>query len=298
MKKDLLAFCKSIGMEKVGIAPVEIYRDFETIYRKQIEKGHICGFEEKDIEKRINPYLTFEDAKSIIVCLFPYYSGSKEDSNIAKYVYSIDYHIIVKRFLGIIAGYLQNRIDGFQYKTFVDNGPLSDRYIAYRAGLGFWGINNHLITDNYGSYFFIGYIINNHQFEPDVPLNRTCIQCFECVKACPGQCISVDFTINPLRCKSFITQKKGPLSDSDITILKKNNLIWGCDICQDVCPHNRNIEKTNIKDFKENPIYYVMYEDLKNMSNKEFMKKYGNRAFSWRGKGILLRNYEIINDLK
>lgn len=298
MKKNLIAFCKSLGIENIGIAPVEIYKDFESIYEKQIERGHICGFEEKNIEKRINPYLTLEDAKSIIVCLFPYYSGSKEGSNIAKYAYSIDYHIIVKRFLEIIAGYLQDRIDGFHYKTFVDIGPLSDRYIAYKAGLGFLGINNHIITDRYGSYFFIGYIINNYHFKPDVPQNRTCIQCFECVKACPGQCISDDFTINPLRCKSFITQKKGQLSDSEITILKKNNLIWGCDVCQDICPHNKNIEKTNIKEFKENLIYSIQYDELKQMTNKEFIEKYGNRAFSWRGKGILLRNYEIINDLK
>ena len=298
MKKDLIKFCESLGIDNVGIAPVEIYKDFESIYKRQIERGHICGFEEKNIEKRISPYLTLEDASSVIVCLFPYYSESKEGANISKYAYTLDYHLIVKRFLEIIGEYLKDKIDNFHYKAFVDNGPLSDRYVAYKAGLGFFGINNHIITDKYGSYIFIGYIINNYNFEPDMPQNRTCIQCFNCVKACPGQCILGDFTINPLRCKSFITQKKGQLSDSDRIILKKTNLIWGCDVCQDVCPHNMNIEKTDIKEFKENLIYNIEYEELKHISNKEFMRRYGNRAFSWRGKGILIRNHAIINDSK
>lgn len=296
MKEELKSFCKSIQIEHVGIAPAEPYHDFEQVWRKQIERGYISGFEEKDMNKRIYPDLTLPGAKSVIVCLFPYYSGEYKDANVTKSAYSLDYHLIVKEKLELIGRFLTIHIDNFEYKTFVDTGPFSDRYLAYKAGLGFWGINNNIITDQYGSYVFIGYLLSNYPFEPDQPLNRTCLQCMRCVKNCPGQCILGDFTINPLKCKSYITQKKQELNDEDKEILKKHSLIWGCDVCQDVCPHNKNVEQTIIQEFKANILYRLDYEELSQISNKEFLRRYRDRSFSWRGKGVLKRNYEIINE--
>lgn len=296
MKEELISFCNSINIEYVGIAPPGPYYDFEKVWRRQIERGHISGLEEKDFERRIYPSLTLEDVESIIVCLFPYYTGNAEGANLSKYAYSIDYHIIVKEKLEAIGRFLDRRIEGFHYKAFVDAGPLSDRYLAYKAGLGFWGINNHIITDKYGSYVFIGYILNNYPFEADRPQGRTCLKCFNCVRSCPGQCILGDFTIDPLRCKSYITQKKEELNDEDIGILKKHRLVWGCDVCQDVCPHNQKVEKTIMEEFKKNLIYSVDCEELSRISNKEFIRRYGNRAFGWRGRKVLLRSCKILRE--
>jgi len=298
MKDRLIEYCRSLNLEYVGIAPPGPYFDFEKVWIKQIEKGHISGFEEKDIKRRVYTDLTLEGTRSVIVCLFPYYTGNAEGANLSKYSYSLDYHTIIKDKLESIGKFLEGNVQSFRYKSFVDNGPFSDRYLAWKAGLGFWGINNHIITDKYGSYVFIGYILNNFPFEPDEPQQRTCCQCFECVRKCPGQCILGDFTINPQRCKSYITQKKGGLTESDIEILTRHDLIWGCDVCQDVCPHNKNVEATKIEEFRTGLIYKLCYGELKQISNKEFMKRYGGRSFSWRGKGILQRNYEIINKIK
>jgi epoxyqueuosine reductase len=296
MKEELIRFCNSINIEYVGIAPSEPYLDFERVWRRQLERGFTSGFEEKDIDRRVYPHLTMADAKSVIVCLFPYLSETSEDANLSKSAFSLDYHILAKEKLDLIGRFLENTIEGFSYKVFVDNGPFSDRYLAYKAGLGFWGINNHIITDKYGSYVFIGYILNNYPFEAGKPQERTCLQCMNCVKKCPGQCIKGDFTINPQRCKSYITQKKTELSTEDRKILKKHQLIWGCDVCQDVCPHNKDVEKTIMEEFKRDLKHSIDYDELKELSNKEFLRTYGNRSFSWRGKGILQRNHEIIHE--
>lgn len=295
MKNKLKEFCQSIDIEYAGIAPIGPYNQLAERWKQRIEQNHITGFEEKEFKRRINARHTMDNAKSVIVCLFPYFSGNNEDANLSKSSFTIDYHHIVKNKLEQIGAFLKNEIANFEYMSYVDNGPLADRYLAYLAGLGYFGVNSHIITDKYGSYVFIGYIINNYPFEPDQPLEQTCMQCGKCIRSCPGCAIPGNFDINPLLCRSYITQKKGELSQLEEEILGKSPLIFGCDICQDVCPHNQGIEYTPIKEFKENVISSINYQELHEISNKEFLRRYGDRAFSWRGRGLLLRNFDIIN---
>lgn len=294
MKQKLLEFCRGIGIEYAGIAGIGPYHDLERILRDRVEKGHYTSFEERDLMRRIDPSLAMEGVKSIIVCLFPYFTGCTEDTNISKYTYPIDYHIVAREKLDRIGEFLKSQIQGFEYRAFVDSGPLVDRYLANIAGLGFYGINSHIINDKYGSYFFIGYILSSYELEPDKKVDRTCMRCGECVRRCPGNAILGNFNINPNRCISYITQKKGELSEEEIRILNNNHMVFGCDICQDVCPHNKKVEHTNMEEFKKDLIYKLNYNEIKEMSNKEFKRRYGNRAFNWRGKGIIVRNFEYL----
>lgn len=296
MKEVLKNFCSSIDIEYMGIAPSGPYLELEEILNKRIAKGQYTEFEEKELKKRIDPHVTMEEVQSIIVCLFPYYLGDKQEANVAKYTYSLDYHKIVKDKLASIGHFLAKRLHGFKYETFVDNGPLVDRYLAYLAGVGFYGLNSHIITEKYGSYVVIGYMLTNYPFEPDKPLLRTCIRCGRCMKACPGEIILGDFSIDPRRCRSYLTQKKGVLLADEINIIKKTNLVFGCDVCQDVCPHNSHILKVKTKEFQENIIYRLNYEELVDISNKEFIRRYGNRAFGWRGRKLLVRNFEYLQE--
>lgn len=293
-KNKLKEFCKSIGINCVGIAGVGPYHDLENIIKDRTKKDFITGMEETSIEKRINPRASMENAESIIVCAFPYFVEDVVDSNLSKYCYGMDYHIVVKEKLQQIADYIDSEIEGFQYMIFADNGPLVDRYLASVSGIGYYGINNNIITDEYGSFVFIGYIINNYYFESDKKSEKSCAKCGKCITSCPGKAILGDFEMNPKKCLSYITQKKEDLSEDEKIALKNNKKIFGCDICQDVCPHNISISKTNIKEFKEELIYNLEEEEINNISNKEFRRRYKEKAFSWRGKKIIQRNIEIL----
>lgn len=295
MKDVLQMFCSSINIQDVGIAPRGPYLALEQLLRDRIEKGQYTEFEEKYLPKRIDPRLSMADVQSVIVCLFPYYVGERSKSNIAKYTYALDYHAVAKDKLEQIGKFLTGTIPGFHYQAFVDTGPLVDRYMAYLAGVGFYGLNNHIITDTYGSYVLIGYILTNHPFEIDKPLKRRCMQCGKCIITCPGQAIHGNFVMDPRRCRSYLTQKKGELTVAEINIIKKNNLVFGCDVCQDVCPHNQKSAVTTIAEFQENVVSELSYAELLAMSNKEFMRRYGNRAFSWRGRKLIVRNFEYLS---
>ncbi len=291
---NLKEFCKSIGIDTLGVAGIGPYYDLEKIIKKRIDKDYITGMEEPVIEKRINPKVTMENVESIIVCAFPYYTEDNNKSNISKYCYGKDYHIVVKEKLEEIAKYISDKTEGFEYMVFADNGPLVDRYLASISGIGYYGINNNIITDKYGSYVFIGYILNNYKFEVDDKNEKKCINCGKCIDSCPGGAILGSFEFNPKKCLSYITQKKEELDEEEINILNKSNKVFGCDICQDICPHNKNISKTNIKEFYENLMYSLDEDEILNISNKEFKRRYKEKAFSWRGKKIIQRNMEIL----
>ncbi|MGL4911061.1 MAG: tRNA epoxyqueuosine(34) reductase QueG [Romboutsia sp.] len=297
-KNKLKEFCATIGLKCVGIAGVGPYDTLEKIIKHRLSNGHATGMEESILENRINPKLIMDNAKSIIVCAFPYYIGEKENSNLSKYCYGKDYHIVAKEKLQIIHDYLMENIKGFEGKIFVDNGPLVDRHLAQISGIGYFGINNNIITDEYGSYVFIGYIVNNYEFYPDESSPKTCIKCGKCVEYCPGNALLGSYEMNPKRCLSYLTQKKEDLTEEEVTALKDNGKIFGCDICQDVCPHNKKISKTNIEAFMINLIETLNYDEINSLSNKEFKRRYGDRAFSWRGKNIIKRNLEIVENRK
>lgn len=295
MKKKLLEFCRTIGIDCVGIADAGPYDELKTILVDKIQKGLCINIKEEELEYKINPKLSIEDAQSIIVCAFPYYIGEHKSCNLPKYAYSIDYHILVRNMLQRVGEYLEDIIKDFKYSAHVDTGPLSDRYLAYKSGIGFFGVNSHIITEKYGSYVTIGYIITNYEFEPDSPMYKTCCKCMKCVNSCPGSAIKGDFSIEEISCRSYITQKKEDLTEKDIEILKKGDLVFGCDICQDVCPHNRNVKSSTIDEFYQNIKCNLDYEEIKDISNKAFMRNYKDRAFAWRGRKVLMRNFEILN---
>lgn len=289
MKEKIKQYAQKLNIEYVGIAPVCRYDDLKSRILDRCEKYGLSEFEEADVEKRINPLATYPWAKSIIVCLFPYYTGEDEDANISLYARIPDYHIVAKEKLAAIGEYIKTDRN-VTCECFADTGILHDRYLAYLAGLGFWGMNTCLINEKYGTYFFIGYIITDLELEWDKPNEADCVRCGKCVKKCPGCALDGEFHLDVNRCVSYITQLK-TLTDAQKEILNGQSMIYGCDKCQEVCPHNENACKTPITEFYKKREIKLTRQQLENMSNREFKQKYGDFPFSWRGKATILKNF-------
>ncbi len=290
MKEKIRRHAKELNIEYVGVCPVTRYDDLEKRLNYRRQKYGISQFEETDIEKRTNPLLTFPWAKSIIVCLFPYYTGEDTDANVSRYARIPDYHHVAKEKLEKIADYI-NTSFGAHTECFADTGVLHDRYLAFVAGLGFYGMNTCLINEKYGTYFFIGYIVTDLELDADLPNEKECMKCGKCIKNCPGRALDTEYNLDVSRCVSYITQIKERL-DEQTEILKSQKMIYGCDRCQEVCPHNQNVPKTPIAEFYEKREPKLEKNELLNMSNREFKQKYGAFPFSWRGKGTILKNFD------
>ncbi len=228
---------------------------------------------------------------SKVVCLFPYFTGERNRGNLSMYAYGKDYHTIVKAYLLKIAGFICAQSPESTCTVHVDIGDTDDKHSAFSAGLGFYGKNTLLIHPKYGSYVFIGYVKTDLVLKPDTPMPRTCADCRKCEAACPGGALK-NGKIDVLKCVSHISQKKGSLCENEAEIMKKSGFVWGCDICQSVCPHNASVPLSPIPEFHEDLQFSI---SALPQTNKEFIKAYGDRAYAWRGKAVLKRNLEIFS---
>lgn len=263
MKKRIKDFCRQIGLDCCGIAPSPT--------------GRGCA----------------------VVCLFPYYQPLAEPRNLSRYAVMADYHVVVRQYLLRICDFLKTETGhDFSNAVYADISPYRDRDLAVAAGLGIIGQNTCLIHPVYGSYVFIGYILcDSLELNADVPLSGACVGCGKCRTACCGGALSENGLLLD-RCASHITQKKGELSALEQTILRRNPLIWGCDMCQEVCPHNRSVPITPLPEFRQSLILSLSKDDLLPLSNRAFRRLYSERAFSWRGKDVLLRNLTLKEENK
>ncbi|HHX49903.1 MAG TPA: tRNA epoxyqueuosine(34) reductase QueG, partial [Clostridia bacterium] len=169
-----------------------------------------------------------------------------------------------------------------------DTGPLPERELARRAGLGWMGKNTSLINEVYGSWIFLGGMVINRKLETDSPLEADCGECDRCLKACPARALERPYLVNPHRCLSYLTQKKGFLSPDERVLL--GNRLYGCDTCQEVCPKNANVKRTCLPDFSPGGEEKLSLEELLLLTGKDFKNRFGHSAGAWRGKTNLQRN--------
>ena len=279
--------CKQLHIPVVGTTSWPLPREA----RKILRESNPCPFTAADLEERLIGTSEFMP-HSAIVCLFPYHVAYEGPTNLSRYTWATDYHLVVTDYLQRLVNELKTTAPDASFSIHCDTSPLADRYMAYLAGLGFYGKNKCFINPTWGSYIVIGTVLTTLEFEPNTPMADTCVGCNRCITACLGQCLN-DTEFNYATCKSYLTQKKGDLTDDERAIIRKSPLLFGCDVCQEVCPHNKDLPTTPIIEFQSiEP--YVDVDELESMTNKEFKAKHGHRAFSWRGKKILIRNQEYI----
>ncbi len=224
-----------------------------------------------------------ENAKNVIVACFPYLLDKSEyaDINISKYAVVTDYHKVAVSRLEKAVSELKKLFPENEFSAFADNSPIPEVKTACFAGLGVRGMNSLLITEKYGSFVFIGEIVTDLDIEHSENEEKPCIKCGKCIETCPSSALKENGFDKSI-CLSEITQKKGNLSEEEIRLMKDCGCVWGCDICQDVCPMNKNAESTKIEEFLSSPVSYV----AEGCSLE-------NRAYEWRGRKVIDRNISI-----
>ncbi len=227
-----------------------------------------------------------ENSQTVILCLFPYYVGGYEERNISRYALGSDYHKVAGDILKSVTENLRRDYLKYHFEAFIDSSPIREVNAAVLAGLGSVGLNNQLINEKYGTYTFIGEIITDAVFlEENLKIKKNlCLNCKKCLNACPTKALSENGFRKEI-CRSFITQKKKELTDWETAQIEDGKMVWGCDICNDACPYNKNPILSPIKE---------MYENIHEKITEENVSKITGKAYEYRGEKVIKRNIGII----
>jgi epoxyqueuosine reductase len=218
-------------------------------------------------DKRLDPRLLVDDAKSVVSLLlnyFPEHTQADPDApKLSKYAYGQDYHFIIKDKLKELFAFIHEEIGDVGGRMFVDSAPVLDKAWAKKSGLGWIGKNSNLIHPKHGSFFFIAELILDLELEPDGPMKDYCGTCTACIDECPTDAIIEPYIVDGSKCISYLTiELKDELLPSEFRG-KMDNWMFGCDICQDVCPWNRFSKPNNIREFQP-------HENLLHMSKSDW----------------------------
>jgi len=305
LTKEIKKYAKSIGIDEIKITTAKSLPVVKDFLMEMSEKNYLSKFVKNDFELITNPKEVMAEAESVIVCAISYAiddkyineSGKKANQELrgklSRFAWGQDYHQVLGRKLDQLIEFLQNMKENVKVKKFVDNGPTVDRALAKRAGIGWQGKNCSIINPDYGSWIFLGGIITNLELDYDTPLENQCGDCRRCIGACPTGALSEAYQLDGRKCLGYITLSKGYIEQENRK--KMGDRLWGCDTCQEVCPHNQEAKVAGHEEFR--PQILEAYPELKpllSLTNKEFREKFMLTPMNWRGKRPIQRNAAII----
>jgi epoxyqueuosine reductase len=308
MQRNLSAYselikteAKNLGFMFCGIAKAEFLEE-EAPRLEQWLKKDMHGemqYMENHFDKRLDPRLLVDGAKSVISLGLNYYSDNVQADplapKISKYAYGSDYHSVIKDRLRQLLQIINEKIGEVGGRAFVDSAPVLDRAWAKKSGLGWIGKNTNLISKQVGSFFFLAELIVDLELEYDIePTADHCGTCTRCIDACPTNAIVGPYVVDGSRCISYLTIE---LKNEIPTEFKgkMDNWMFGCDICQDVCPWNRFSVLHNEPAFEPHPeLLHLKSEDLQEITTDVFQKVFKNSAVKRAKFNGLKRNIEFL----
>ncbi|WP_298287883.1 tRNA epoxyqueuosine(34) reductase QueG [uncultured Lutibacter sp.] len=295
---------KRLGFESCGIAKAKFLNEEASNLEQWLKNGYHgkMQYMENYFDKRLDPRLLVEDAKSVISLTFNYFPETNQNNSafkIAKYAYGEDYHHVLKSKLKELTFFIEATIGEIHGRVFVDSAPVLERAWAQKAGLGWRGKHSLLIQKNKGSFFFLAELILDIELAYDTPfVTDHCGTCTKCIDACPTDAILPNNTVDGSKCISYFTIE---LKDEIPTSMKGKFEDWmfGCDICQDVCPWNRFSKPHTEEKFNPHPDLLAFtkndWEELTELVFKNVFKKSAVKRTKFSG---LTRNIHFLNDYK
>ena len=307
--EKIKAKAKESGFDFCGIAkaePLTSQKEYnEDFVRKKLHLPF--SYLETNLEKRLDPLKIMPDASSVITVLLNYYPDKiiPEEDNfiISKYAYGNDYYTVVKKKMDELIKFIISKnhpspegegpgVRLAKALGFVDSGSVLEKVWAQRCGLGWQGKNTLLINKHAGSFFFIGIILTNLELEPDHPETDHCGSCNKCLEACPTGALEQPYQLTISKCIAYHTIEN-TLSETQEIHGKTDRWIYGCDICQDVCPWNKDIPPTKESAFKPNPrLLKMIKNDWEKLDEKTFEKIFKDSAVKRIGFEKMKKNIE------
>ncbi|RMG79152.1 MAG: tRNA epoxyqueuosine(34) reductase QueG [Bacteroidetes bacterium] len=272
-----------LGFDACGISKARFLEEEAPRLEKWL-KNNAHGemqYMENHFDKRLNPALLVENAKSVISLLLNYYPHKKQRPDtyqISKYAYGRDYHKVLKSKMKKLLLFIKQEAGDVNARFFVDSAPVMDKVWAKNAGLGWIGKHSNLIVKQAGSFYFIGEIILDIELEEDTPIKDYCGTCTKCIDACPTQAITQPYVVDGSKCISYLTiELKNNIPEEFRS--KWQDWIFGCDICQDVCPWNRFSKPHQTDDFNPHPdLLQYTRQQWEQLTEKSFQKLFEGSA--------------------
>lgn len=275
---------KQIGFSSCGISRARFLHEEEKNFEDWLKQGYqgTMSYLERNFDKRLDPTKLVPGAKSIISLTFNYFPTKKKFNDnsflISKYAYGKDYHIIIKDKLKELFSQMKKEVGDIEGRVFVDSAPIHERAWAKISGLGWIGKNSLLLNKKMGSYFFLAEIICDLDLEYDSTVSDHCGTCTKCIDACPTDAITQAQVVDANRCISYLTIENKNEIPKELS-KSFNNYIFGCDICQDVCPWNKFSTSHNEKEFLPKEEFSKMSKkDWQELTHETFNKIFKNSA--------------------
>lgn len=292
---------KRLGFLSCGISKAEFLENEAPRLESWLNKNQHgkMSYMENHFDKRLDPTLLVDDAKSVISLLLNYYPSQIQIENsykISKYAFGHDYHFVIKDKLKELLDSVQSSIGAINGRVFVDSAPVLDKAWAAKSGLGWIGKNSNLITQKIGSFYFIAEIIIDLELEYDHPTTDHCGTCTACIDACPTQAIVSPYVVDGSKCISYFTIELKEAIPTEFNG-KLDDWIFGCDVCQDVCPWNR-FSKPHNEPLLEPISDFITFSknDWDEITEEVFSKTFKNSPLKRSKYEGIKRNIKFVNN--